>query len=122
MAELEERFAAMVRVRHAIAVSSGTAALHLHTLRVNRRNEFAAALAERGVGTGFYYPIAVHRQKPFEELGYGKENYPISERLAAEVLSIPVHPGLSDADVATVIAAVNEVASALGPIEAEVPA
>ncbi|MEP6468567.1 MAG: DegT/DnrJ/EryC1/StrS family aminotransferase [Chloroflexota bacterium] len=95
---------------------------HQYTLRVNRRDEFAAALAERGVGTGVYYPIPVHRQKPFEALGYGSEQYPISERLAGEVLSIPVHPGLNDADVATVIAAVNEVAAALGPIETGVPA
>jgi perosamine synthetase len=101
---------------------SVTHVYHQYTLRVNRRDEFATALAERGIGTGVYYPIPVHRQKPFEELGYGNQHYPISERLAAEVLSIPVHPGLSDADVATVIAAVNEVASALGPIEAEVPA
>jgi perosamine synthetase len=95
---------------------------HQYTLRVNRRDEFAAALAERGVGTGVYYPIPVHRQKPFEALGYGNEHYPVSERLAGEVLSIPVHPGLSDADVATVIAAVSEVAAALGPIEAGVRA
>jgi perosamine synthetase len=95
---------------------------HQYTLRVSRRDEFAAALAERGVGTGVYYPIPVHRQKPFEALGYGSQHYPISERLADEVLSIPVHPGLSDADAGTVIAAVNDVAATLGPIAAEVPA
>jgi perosamine synthetase len=94
---------------------------HQYTLRVNRRDEFAAGLAERGVGSGVYYPIPVHRQKPFQALGYGGQRYPVTERLADEVLSIPVHPGLSDADVAAVIVAVNEVAAALGPIAAELP-
>jgi dTDP-4-amino-4,6-dideoxygalactose transaminase len=95
---------------------------HQYTLRVNRRDEFAAALAERGVGSGIYYPIPVHRQKPFGALGYGEQVYPVSERLADEVLSIPVHPGLSDAEVAAVIVAVNEVAATLGPIATQVPA
>jgi dTDP-4-amino-4,6-dideoxygalactose transaminase len=46
----------------------------------------------------------------------------VTERLTAEVLSIPVHPSLSDDEVATVIAAVNAVASKLGPVASEVPA
>ena len=91
---------------------------HQYTLRVAHRDEFAARLAELGVGTGVYYPIPVHQQKPFQALGYGDERHPVSERLAGEVLSIPVHPGLSDPDVATVIEAVNDVAAALGPLPA----
>jgi dTDP-4-amino-4,6-dideoxygalactose transaminase len=95
---------------------------HQYTLRVARRDEFAARLAERGVGTGVYYPIPVHQQKPFQALGYGDQRHPVSERLAGEVLSIPVHPGLRDADVSTVIEAVNDVAAALGPLPAGAPA
>jgi perosamine synthetase len=95
---------------------------HQYTLRVARRDEFATRLAALGVGTGIYYPIPVHRQKPFVALGYGDQRYPISEQLAGEVLSIPVHPGLSDDDVATVIQAVNEVAATLGPVGAEASA
>jgi dTDP-4-amino-4,6-dideoxygalactose transaminase len=95
---------------------------HQYTLRVSRRDEFADALAERGVGSGVYYPIPVHHQKPFEALGYGDQRYPVSERLASEVLSIPVHPGLTDSEVATVIDAVNDVAAALGPMNAEMTA
>jgi dTDP-4-amino-4,6-dideoxygalactose transaminase len=69
------------------------------------------------VGSGIYYPIPVHRQKPFEALGYGDEQYPVSERLTEQVLSIPVHPSLSDEEVATVIESVNRVAEELGPFE-----
>jgi perosamine synthetase len=87
---------------------------HQYTLRVPRRDEFAARLADRSVGTGIYYPIPVHRQTAFAPLGYDAQSYPVSERLAAEVLSIPVHASLTDDEVSTVIAAVNAVAVELG--------
>jgi dTDP-4-amino-4,6-dideoxygalactose transaminase len=91
---------------------------HQYTIRVGSRDEFVERLRERGVGTGVYYPIPVHRQKPFLELGYGDRRYPVSERLAEEVVSIPVHPSLTDDEVAAVIAAVNAVALELGPMPA----
>ncbi|MGH2488231.1 MAG: DegT/DnrJ/EryC1/StrS family aminotransferase, partial [Candidatus Limnocylindria bacterium] len=87
---------------------------HQYTLRVLKRDAFVESLRERGVGTGVYYPIPVHRQKPFIDLGYGDQSFPVSERLAEEVVSIPVHPGLSDEDVDAVIAAVNATTSELG--------
>jgi dTDP-4-amino-4,6-dideoxygalactose transaminase len=90
---------------------------HQYTLRVARRDEFAERLRERGVGTGIYYPVPVHRQPPLVELGYGAGAFPVSERLSTEVLSIPVHPSLTDDEVATVIAAVNAVAGELGPLD-----
>jgi dTDP-4-amino-4,6-dideoxygalactose transaminase len=98
------------------AVRSGvTHVYHQYTIRVNRRDEFAERLKERGVGSAIYYPIPVHRQKPFVALGYGDETYPVTDRLTEEVLSIPVHPSLSDDEVAQVIDAVNATAEELGP-------
>jgi dTDP-4-amino-4,6-dideoxygalactose transaminase len=94
-----------------------THAYHQYTIRVSRRDEFAATLTEAGVGSGIYYPIPVHRQKPFVALGYGEETYPVSDRLTEQVLSIPVHPSLSDDEVDAVIAAVNRTAAELGPLE-----
>lgn len=94
-----------------------THVFHQYTIRVGRRDAFAERLRERGVGSAIYYPIPVHRQKPFLALGYGGETYPVTERLTDEVLSIPVHSSLSDDEVATVIGAVNETAAELGPIE-----
>ena len=95
---------------------------HQYTLRVPHRDEFAARLAELGVGTGIYYPIPVHRQEAFEALGYGGGSFPVSERLSAEVLSIPVHPSLTDAEVDAVVAAVNQVAAEHAAPGAHVPA
>jgi dTDP-4-amino-4,6-dideoxygalactose transaminase len=87
---------------------------HQYTLRVLKRDAFVERLRELGVGSGVYYPIPLHRQRPFLELGYGDQSFPVSEQLCEEVVSIPVHPGLSDVDVDTVIAAVNAVAAELG--------
>lgn len=93
-----------------------THVFHQYTLRVSRRDEFADALRERGVGTGIFYPIPVHHQKPFIELGYGDQSFPVTDRLTEQVISIPVHPTLTDDEVSTVIAAVNQTAAELGPI------
>ncbi len=102
-------------------VRSGvTHVYHQYTIRVNRRDEFVERLRERGVGTGIYYPIPVHRQKPFVSLGYGDQRFPVTHMLTEQVVSIPVHPALSDAEVDAVIAAVNQTAAELGPIGAEV--
>lgn len=91
---------------------------HQYTIRVNRRDEFADRLRERGVGSGIYYPIPVDRQKPLVALGYGQQRFPVTELLTEQVISIPVHPALSDADVSAVIAAVNATAAELGPVTA----
>jgi perosamine synthetase len=90
---------------------------HQYTIRVSDRDAFADRLKERGVGSAIYYPIPVHRQKPFIALGLGDGSYPVTDRLTEQVLSIPVHPALSDDEVSTVIGAVNETAAEVGPLE-----
>jgi perosamine synthetase len=83
---------------------------HQYTVRVpDDRDGFAKALAdEHGVGTGVYYPIPNHRLPSFRlEL-----DLPETERAALEVLSLPVHPSLSDDDLDRIVAAVNTVAKA----------
>ena len=90
---------------------------HQYTIRVSERDAFAERLKERGVGSAIYYPIPVHRQKPFIAMGYGEGSFPVTDGLTAQVLSIPVHPALSDEEVDAVIAAVNATAAELGPLE-----
>ena len=116
--EIARRYDAELRGVITPRVAPGvTHVYHQYTLRVRRRDEFAERLRERGVGSGIYYPIPVHRQKPFEALGYAAQHYPLTEHLTEQVLSIPVHPSLSDAEVTTVIESVNRVAEELGPLE-----
>jgi dTDP-4-amino-4,6-dideoxygalactose transaminase len=87
---------------------------HQYTVRFgSERDAVAAALAERGVGTMIYYPIPIHRQAYLQDLmpGADAQQLPVTDRLAAEVLSLPVHSSLTDADVDTIVAAVREVAA-----------
>ena len=66
-------------------------------------------LAEAGVGSEVYYPVPVHEQQLYREMGYGDRRFPESERAAKQVLSLPVHPGLSQSDLETIVQAVNSV-------------
>ena len=83
---------------------------HQYTVRVpgRKRDELRTFLQENGVGSEVYYPVPVHKQKFYlEELGYDVP-FPEVERAALEVLSLPVHPALSQFDLETIVAKVNE--------------
>jgi perosamine synthetase len=82
---------------------------HQYTIRVpgGRRDAVLEGLKERGIGTGVYYPMPVHKQRVYLERGY-RVTLPEAERAAAEVLSLPVHPGLSGDDLEAIVAAVND--------------
>ena len=85
-------------------VTAGTRhAYHQYTIRCRDRSGMAAALDAAGIGHGIYYETPCHRQKPYLEAGV---DLPVTDRLAAEVLSIPVRPDLTTAERDTVIAAV----------------
>lgn len=84
-----------------------THVFHQYTVRAKKRDQLAAFLKEKEIGTGVHYPIPIHKQPIYKELGY-KDSLPVSERAVEEVLSIPVHPSLSRADVQTVIKAIKE--------------
>jgi len=82
---------------------------HQYTIRVpdGRRDAVLKGLKERGVGTGVYYPIPVHLQKVYRDMNYDG-HLAEAEQASQEVLSLPVHPGLSQADLETIVSAVNE--------------
>ncbi len=85
---------------------------HQYTIRATdgRRDAVLEGLREKGIGTGVYYPVPVHKQRVYVEQGY-EATLPEAERAAEEVLSLPVHPGLSSADLKTIVAAVNSMYS-----------
>ncbi len=69
---------------------------HQFTLRCPRRDALQAYLKENGVASGVYYPLTLHLQKAYTSLGGKPGDFPVSERATQEVLSIPVHPELTD--------------------------
>ncbi len=83
---------------------------HQYTVRVDGGRDRDAAvkqLNEAGVGTGIFYPVPAHQQGYMQEI-VGKVEMPVAERLAKEVLSLPVHPQLSQADLETIVREVNK--------------
>jgi dTDP-4-amino-4,6-dideoxygalactose transaminase len=69
---------------------------HLFVVRTPHRDQLKAHLAEQGVGTDIHYPLPVHLQRPYAQYGGGAGSLPVTERLAREVLSLPMYPELSD--------------------------
>jgi dTDP-4-amino-4,6-dideoxygalactose transaminase len=84
------------------------AVYHLFVVKHPRRAAFAAAMAARGVGTAIHYPVALHLHPAYAALGGKRGDRPVVERGADEIVSLPVYPELTDAQVGAVIAAVKE--------------
>lgn len=83
-------------------------AQHHYVVRVPDRGEFMEALSRRGVGCAIHYPIPVHLQPAYAHLGFGPGSFPIAERCAAEFVSLPIYPELSDRQIGAVVNAVLE--------------
>ena len=97
-------------------VEAGAHVWHQYTVRVTEgRDALQAHLHERGIQSIVYYPHTLPSQSLYRELGYDDAAYPVARRLAAEVLSLPVHPALSEADLRTIVEAVNEWTASLAP-------
>ena len=73
------------------------AVYHLYVVRSGERDALAEHLKAHGVQTGLHYPLPVHLQKCYESWGYRPGTLPVTERVASEVLSLPMFPGLSAA-------------------------
>lgn len=78
---------------------------HLYVVRHPQRDRFMEALKARSVGTLIHYPIPVHRQEAYADLGYGPGSLPLTEQIAQEIVSLPLYIGLTDSDIETVAAA-----------------
>ncbi|TVM15338.1 aminotransferase DegT [Oceanidesulfovibrio indonesiensis] len=78
-----------------------------YTIRVPERDHVQAALKDAGVPTAIYYPKPLHLQTAYASLGYVEGDFPVSEQAAREVLSLPMHPYLSEKDQDTIAHAVK---------------
>ncbi len=87
------------------APTRGTHIYHIFAVRTPRRDELLAHLHARGIFAGIHYPIPIHRQEAYAHLGMGPGSMPVSERLAAEELSLPLFPGMTGDEVGRVVEA-----------------
>jgi len=81
---------------------------HIYSVRSPHRDELQKALHCRAIQTGIHYPIPVHLQPAYAHLGYGVGSFPVSEKVAQEVLSLPMYAELTEEQIVTVSTAVKE--------------
>jgi dTDP-4-amino-4,6-dideoxygalactose transaminase len=79
---------------------------HLYVIRTSRPEALAAFLADRGIATGRHYPIPIHLTDAYAHLGHRRGDFPVAERLADEVLSLPMFPGITESQIAAVADAI----------------
>lgn len=79
---------------------------HVYTIRTEDRDGMHAALTEQGIQTGIHYPVPAHLQPAYSDLGYERGAFPVSEKAADEVLSLPLYPELTDEQIRKVSQAV----------------
>ncbi|MDP9283030.1 MAG: DegT/DnrJ/EryC1/StrS family aminotransferase [Chloroflexota bacterium] len=90
--------------------SGGRHVFYCYAVRVpgGRRDALRAYLTERGIGTQIHYPVPIHMQEAAQFLGYRKGDLPVTEKVSGEVLSLPMYPELTDAQIDRVAASVTE--------------
>jgi dTDP-4-amino-4,6-dideoxygalactose transaminase len=88
---------------------------HLYVIRVQDREALQAHLAEAGIGTGIHYPIPLHLQEAYRRLGYKKGDFPVTERVASEIVSLPMFPQLQPSQQLEVVNKVREFVAARVP-------
>ena len=106
-AQLYDSLLAGMRVLHPPKEDgAGSHVYHQYTVRLTGRDDVKRLLDKAGIGTAVYYPLPLHLQPAFEELGYRSGDFPEAEAACGEVLSLPVGPELDPAQVQKVAAAV----------------
>jgi dTDP-4-amino-4,6-dideoxygalactose transaminase len=81
---------------------------HQYTLRVPRRDDLQAHLQEQGIGSMIYYPLPLHRQGLYADLGYADGSLPVSEEAGHEVISLPMYPELTEEQIQRVAGTIRE--------------
>ena len=101
-----------VRVPHEPSWSRGV--YHLYVVRTDDREGLMAYLKDKGIGTGIHYPIPLHLQKAYGYLNYLPGDFPVAERVAAEIVSLPIFPTLTPEQRDRVVASVGRFAESRG--------
>lgn len=91
------------------------AVYHLYVVRVQDRSQLQMSLGGVHIGTGIHYPVPLHLQNAYASLQYGEGSFPVTERVAAEILSLPMFPGLAGDQQSRVVQKVMELVS-LAPV------
>ena len=83
------------------------AVYHLFVIRVPDRHELQESLKGAGIGTGIHYPIPLHLQKAYRTLGYSQGDFPVAEKVASQILSLPMYPHLTRCEQEAIVEAIR---------------
>jgi len=81
---------------------------HLYVIRTPQRDALQKHLESKGISTGLHYPVPLHLQKVFNNLGYKQGDFPVAEKLAGEILSLPMYPELTREQISYVCDSIRE--------------
>jgi len=81
---------------------------HMYVIQVPRRDELQTWLKERGIGTGIHYPVPIHIQNAMRNYGGKKGDFPVTEKIVDQILSIPQYPELTDEAIRTVASSIQD--------------
>jgi dTDP-4-amino-4,6-dideoxygalactose transaminase len=80
---------------------------HQFVVRCSERDRLRAHLGDHGIASGIHYPVPIHRTPAYADLGLGAGSLPVAERLAGEICSLPLYPGMTGEAVERVSRAVH---------------
>jgi dTDP-4-amino-4,6-dideoxygalactose transaminase len=83
---------------------------HIYAIRNSRRDELMTALGDKGIATGIHYPVPLHLTGAYQHLGYTEGSFPVSERIARELVSLPMFPELKLEQMEYVVTGIKEFA------------
>jgi dTDP-4-amino-4,6-dideoxygalactose transaminase len=72
---------------------------HLYVIRAKQRDKLQMHLRENGIGSGLHYPIPLHLTQAYSHLGHKKGDFPVAEKLADEIISLPMYPELTKEEI-----------------------
>ena len=107
-ARYDEGLAGVGDLKLPVVASGAEHVYHLYVVRTNSRAAMAEHLKSKGVGTLIHYPIPPHLQRCYAHMGWKKGQFPVAEGLAETVLSLPLYPGLTDAQQDYVVSVIKE--------------
>jgi UDP-2-acetamido-2-deoxy-ribo-hexuluronate aminotransferase len=79
-----------------------------YSIRVKNRDKFVAHMTSKNIPTAVHYPVPIHMQDAYRYLEYKKGDFPISEKVASEIVSLPMHPFLKEEDMKLIVNAIKE--------------
>ena len=103
------------RIIRPFAARNSEHVYHIYPVRVQNRDRVLAQMNARGLNCAIHYPVPIHLQEAYRELGHGPGSFPVVERIAGELLSLPMYPELRPEQIRRVAEGLKECVAELEP-------